>query len=249
MRQFNRLLLLCACAVIAQATTIVVPNSLANTEGNLNNDWPFAVSLRYQQVYSASQFATGGLITQIAFRPDATFGDAFSEMISNIQIDLSTTAAAPDALSSNLDTNLGSDDKIVYAGALDISTAFTGPAGGPKAFDIIINLTTPFYYNPSLGNLLLDVRNFSGVSSPTCIPSGPCLDFLDAEETFGDSVSRIWGPLGSGSFTQPGEDTLGLVTQFTMATPEPGTLILFAVGMLWLVCCALARVRTRLAVS
>jgi hypothetical protein len=232
MRQLNRVLLFCACAAVAQADTIVVPNSLSSIEGNSNNDWPFAISLRYQQVYAASQFADSGLITRIAFRPDATFGGAFSEMIANIQIDLSTTLAAPDALSSTLASNVGADDKVVYTGSLGISTSFTGPAGGPKAFDIIINLTTPFFYNPSLGNLLLDVRNFSGASPPICA-SAPCFDALDAESTLGDSVSRVWSPMGGSSFPLLGQDTGGLVTQFTVV-PEPGAFSLFAISILWL---------------
>jgi hypothetical protein len=240
--RLNRILLLCACAAVAQASTItVVPNSLTSTEGNSNNDWPFAISLRYQQVYAASQFANGGLITQIAFRPDATLGDAFSEMIANIHIDLSTTSATPDALSSTLDNNVGADDQVVYAGSLGISTSFTGPAGGPKAFDIITNLTTPFFYNPSRGNLLLDVINFSGASPPTCA-SAPCIDALDAESTLGDSVSRIWSPIDGNSFPLLGQDTSGLVTQFTIV-PEPGTFSLFVISFLWLVGWGLIRWR------
>src|SRR5206468_10261941 len=63
--------------------TVVVPNSARTTEGDINNSYPFNITLfglssqRYQQVYAASQFGGGGLITQIIFRPDATFGEAF----------------------------------------------------------------------------------------------------------------------------------------------------------------------------
>jgi hypothetical protein len=235
MRRSNCVLVLYACAAVAQASTItVVPNSLSGSEGNADNNWPFAISLRYQQVYAASQFASSGSITQIAFRPDATFGGAFSEIIANIQIDLSTTSATPDGLSNTFASNVGADDKVVYTGVLGLSTSFTGPAGGPKAFDIIINLTAPFFYNPSLGNLLLDVRNFSGASPVTC-PSGICTDALDAQMTLGDSVSRIWSPIGNGTFPQLGNDTLGLVTQFTII-PEPGSFGLVAVAIiLWLI--------------
>ena len=55
---------------------------------------------------------------------------------------------------------------MIFSGALAFSSAFTGPAGGPKDFDILVDLTTPFFYNPALGNLLLDVRNFSGEPTP-----------------------------------------------------------------------------------
>jgi len=45
--------------------------------------------------------------------------------------------------------NVGADDTIVYGGLtgapLSLSSSFTGPAGQPKAFDIFINPTTPFF--------------------------------------------------------------------------------------------------------
>ncbi|HTS64173.1 MAG TPA: hypothetical protein VMH28_19255, partial [Candidatus Acidoferrales bacterium] len=189
MHRLNCVLLLSACAAATHATTIaVVPHSDAGVEGNSANVWPFDISLRYQQVYDAAQFGGSGSITRIAFRPDATFAGAFSETIASIQIDLSTTSATPDGLSDNLASTVGADDEVVYTGSLTISTSFTGPAGGPKAFDIIINLATPFFYNPGLGNLLLDVRNFSGAQL-TCATS-PCINALDAESTLGDSVRR-----------------------------------------------------------
>jgi hypothetical protein len=235
--QLNRVLLFSACAVLAQAGTIVVPNSLSSAEGNSNNEWPFRDSQRYQQVYAASQFGSGGLITQIAFRPDVTFGNAFSMTIANIQIDLSTTSATPDGLSDTFASNVGADDIVVYAGAFAVSTSFTGPASGPKAFDIIINLTTPFFYNPSLGNLLLDVRNFSGASLLACPPVFPsCTSVLDAQATFGDSISRAFSVPGGGvgSPTLFNKDTWGLVTQFTVV-PEPGSFGMLALSILSLV--------------
>src|SRR5262249_21659069 len=155
----------------ASAAVVIVPNNLAATEGDISNGLPFNIgafslsSQRYQQVFAASAFASVSgphLITQIAFRPDAQIGGAFSSIIPNIQINLSTTSATPDGLSATFANNVGSDDTVVFSGSLSLSSAFTGPPGGPKAFDIIINLQTPFLYNPSAGNLLLDVRNFSG---------------------------------------------------------------------------------------
>jgi hypothetical protein len=68
-------------------------------------------SQRYQQVYAASEFDTLGglelLITQILFRPDATFGKAFSSVLPNIQINLSTTSAAPNSMSTVFANMLG----------------------------------------------------------------------------------------------------------------------------------------------
>jgi hypothetical protein len=208
--------------------TVVVPNSAATTEGDLNNSFPFNIAIiglpsqRYQQLYAASQFgglpSGGGLITQIVFRPDATFGHAFTSTLPDIQIDLSTTSAADDGLSSTYANNVGADDTVVFArGPLTLSSAFTGPPGGPKDFDIIITLTTPFLYNPALGNLLLDVRNFGG---------GSTISF-DAVSPLGDGVSRLFNQnVNSATGTT---DSVGLVTGFIIV-PEPGSAAMLLVG-------------------
>jgi hypothetical protein len=142
--------------------TIVVPNSDTMVEGNSNNSYPFNIttfglpSQRYQQVYTASQFSGlpsgGGLITQIIFRPDAFAGHAFTSTLPDIQIDLSTTSAADAGLSTTFANNVGANDTVVFArGPLTLHSAFTGPPNGPKDFDIVITLTTPFFYDPGPG--------------------------------------------------------------------------------------------------
>jgi hypothetical protein len=225
----------------ARAGLIVVPNAQTNVEGNGNNAFPFHIgafglnSQRYQQVYNASDFlmAFGGqpqLITQIAFRPDALAGAAFNTTLPNVQINLSTTSHSADNLSTTFATNVGPNDTIVHSGSLPLSSAFMGPPGGPKDFDIVIPLTTPFLYDPTMGNLLLDVRNF-GDGFTT---------FFDGENTFGDAVSRA-GTLsvnGVNSPTADFSDSFGLVTQFTFQQvppaqaeiPEPSTLALLGLA-------------------
>ncbi len=204
--------------------TVVVPNSARTVEGGTNNSYPFNItpfglsSQRYQQVYAASQFSSGGLITQIVFRPDAFAGSAFASTLPDIQINLSTTSAAEDGLSGTYANNVGADDSIVFArGPLTLSSAFTGPANGPKDFDIIITLTHPFLYNPALGNLLLDVRNF-GAGTTTV---------FDAVNATGDGVSRVYNQNVNGTTGNP--DSAGLVTGFVIV-PEPGTAMLLAGG-------------------
>ncbi|HLK67952.1 MAG TPA: PEP-CTERM sorting domain-containing protein [Bryobacteraceae bacterium] len=235
MRYLCSLVLFLSCAAVSQAS-VVVPNSLANTEGNANNNFPFDSidPMRYQQVYAADQFPGAGLIDSIAFRPDGPLGEMFSLSIANIEIDLSTTQAAPDALSDTFADNVGPDNTVVYSGPLTLSSANTGPAGGPKDFDIVINFMTPFFYNPGNGNLLLDVKNNSGT------PSGLAGGF-DSEFDFGDSVSRVHGDIGSP--TASVNDTEGLVTEFSVV-PEPGTLALLFIGSLLVFIAWRLRVRT-----
>ena len=201
---------------------IVAPNGLTGTEGNIDNSYPFSVAetMRYQQVYAASQFVSisgGEMITGIAFRPDAVYGYAFAHTIANIQIDLSTTTAGPGSLSLTFANNVGANDTTVFNGTLMLSSAFTGPAGGPKNFDIVIPLTTPFYYNPAAGNMLMDIRNFSGGNS-----GGNLIAQLDATSTDPTLVGRVWAFDASATSAPDSfdKDTMGLVTQFT-ATPVP----------------------------
>jgi len=214
---------------VAEAVSIVVPNSLVATEGNSRNFFPFggSGSQRYQQVFAASDFAPFSVphfITQMAFRPDVT-DSAFSVSISNIQINLSTTSAGPDGLSTTFSDNLGSDDTVVFSGMLALSSEFTGPASGPKDFDITLNLVTPFLYDRSAGNLLLDVRRFSAASE---------LHFFDADFSPGGSISRVSSTLSVDDPTGQ-TNSVGLVTQFTMTPiPEPASLLLLGSGLVGL---------------
>ena len=66
----------------------------------------------------------------------------------------------PGSLSSTFASNVGGDDTTVYSGPLSLSSAFTGPADGPKDLDIAVKLQTPFLYDPAVGNLLLDIKGF-----------------------------------------------------------------------------------------
>jgi hypothetical protein len=66
----------------ATAVTIVSPGANTSVEGNGNNIFPFDIgppafeSQRYEQVYGARDFGSSPLlITGLAFRPDAQFGE------------------------------------------------------------------------------------------------------------------------------------------------------------------------------
>jgi hypothetical protein len=208
-----------------RAAVVTVPNDLAAQEGNSNNEFPFSVPMRYQQVFASSAFSSipgPALITQISFRPDAQFGSAFSFTIPNIIIDLSTTSAAPDMLDPIFSNNIGPDNTAVYSGSLSLSSSFTGTTGGSKDFDISIQLQKPFLYDNTLGNLLLDVTDFTNNGIPV----------FDAENVFGDSISRIWNDDVTASRGLGGptdfDNTLGLVTQFTFSSVsarEPSSLL------------------------
>jgi hypothetical protein len=213
-----------AAAASAASLAQTVPNGYETTEGNDANFAPFGigagtnVSMRYQQVYDASQFAAtipnGGLITEIDFRVDGRNGFGFAATLPDIQINLSTTANGPDSLSPIFSANVGGDDTVVLSrGAFFIS------GGSPVFFDVRIPLSSPFLYRPGAGNLLLDVRNYLGIQGGLVAP-------FDAVKNTGDSVSRVYAfPVGATTATLV--DSLGLVTQFQVTpVPEPGSVAL-----------------------
>jgi hypothetical protein len=84
-------------------------------------------------------------------------------------------------------------------------------------------MTTPFWYIPSQGNLLLDIAGFGG---QTVFPGG-----LDGHFASGDSISRVFALNGNSLIGTA--DTLGLVTRFDMTVvPEPSTWALALIGCL-----------------
>jgi hypothetical protein len=195
---------------------VVVPNSNDFVEANFASSAPFSLisppTMRYQQVYLASEFSyVPGPhdITRISFCPDALGGAPFSSSIATIQINLSTTSKTPGDLSATFIDNVGVDDTVVFSGALPLSSSATGPPAGPKDFDIVIDLGIPFSYNPSDGNLLLDVRNFTGgvttvFDARDFVTGGPSPVF-----------ARVWGSVGDTTgATDTGTQGVGLVTKF-----------------------------------
>lgn len=201
------LLVLAGSAWALASGSVTTPGNVTTVEGNSDNLYPFnGEPIRYQQVIAATEFSGGaGWIKQIALRPDGASGNAFSETLTNVQINLSTTATAPNNISKTFAQNIGKDETVVYSGALPLSSAFSGPDGGPMDFDIVITLQTPFWYDSTAGNLLLDVRNFSGGKTSQ-------LDAQDAPDT----TSRVWSlDVNSPTATQTDPyPSAGLVLRF-----------------------------------
>lgn len=188
----------------------VVPMTSSNVDGNAFSAIPFvAHTVRYQQVYAASQFFAltnygGGWMSEILFRGDATNGEGVSVKIPNLQVNLSTTQRGPDELSPAFAENIGADDKVVFSGYLQASGG-GGHRAGPEAFSFWIHLSNLFFYNPAFGNLLLDMTILQGDTN-----NAPIGNFLDACNTAGDSVSRVYW--GSATASTGLVDTVGLVT-------------------------------------
>src|SRR4051794_27781528 len=175
------------CSSVHAATNegqVVVPQIYAEVDGgNLSGSSLLRDVMRLQDVYGASLFPSQPItIREVRLRPSAVYGTAFNCVVSNLQINLSTTPAVPEHLSTTFSNNVGANDTVVFHGAINLSSAFSGPANGPKAFDIIIPLTTPFRYDPAAGNLCVDWRN----------RSGSCATLVDAGSAGGDQSGRAF---------------------------------------------------------
>jgi hypothetical protein len=211
---------------VARGDAIASPYGMGDQLGNSNIIAPFDPwsPTRTQQVYASTDFSSlkgPQYIDSIVYQ-SGQFGAA----LQNMTIAMSTTNKPVDGLSPVFADNTGSDSQTVYQGTLPIFSA--QPVGrGPGAFNLVINLQHPFLYDPSKGNLLVDITN----------PSPEKTSFLDggrpnlvAQDVQGDSTSRVLGYIGPYSSNNPysvGDlshghpDTLGLVTQFVTGGPDP----------------------------
>jgi len=192
---------------------------------------------RFQEVYDTSGFTSLAgnrpfWIHWIAFREDENHQVGFFSRFSDIQISLSTSPRLVDGLSPIFNENVGADNAAVLGrGPFEFGQSSIGEFGA------LIFLNEPFYYDPSRGNLLMDVRNFGGGRTTYSNPpfgAGPA--YLDASSVTGDTISSVYADSVDAISGIP--STLGLVTQFYITpVPEPSTLSLLGLGALTISAC------------
>jgi len=195
---------------------VIVPNYGADFQSDNTVINTFVNILRLQTVYEASQFPSYPIvITELRWRPDTLAGGPLTDNISNLQINLSTTATTADQLNSTFAENSGTNDTLVFSGAATLSTSFITLSNSTRAFDIALPLQTPFVYDSSKGNLLVDVRNFSG---------GSTILYTAGLTSIADQVSRTYSADPSGA-TASGADTGGEALQIIyVPAPIPPTI-------------------------
>lgn len=216
----------------------VVPGGYEEVDGNSILAEPFSLSgqgiaaVRMQQVYSASEFlestgSDGGWIYEIGFRADHDIVEhGYTASSPNLEIRLSVTGRGPDELSPIFAENLGSSVSLVVSGSRIFGVSAYGDVD-PNPFTLFFTFAQPYYYDPSKGNLLLDVINIGGQP----------LAGLDAVDISGDGVSRVcYRDFGTQIPPSGTVDTKGLVTIFSIVpVPEPSTWVLMGMGAVVLV--------------
>jgi hypothetical protein len=198
----------------ARATTVTIGTT------DSSNAYPFTATGylgEYQQDYSSAFFSGPVEITGIAFFAAASFPN--TKISGDFTIDLSTTTATTTSgvgsLSDVYAANIGANNMQFFSGTVADVLSFSGG---------------PFLYDPSQGNLLLDVQVLTPNGVNGFMAAGCSTD-----------TNRVFNVGGSGSPSQDGLSCPsgfgGLQTAFTFTAatppiPEPGTLLLFALGLL-----------------
>ena len=197
-------------------------------DAGTGNCFPFgcAYSGEYQQVYSSSQFSGTITITDLEFfNTQVDFG-ANAMNSGNWAISLSTTSADWNTLSSTYASNLGANNTLVLSGNLSQPWAFGDT--------LTINLSTPFTYDPSMGNLLMDVF-VTGATEP----GGPIYFDTNGWDNGNFDGNTFLGRVYCNGCYPSGNvnNGYGLVTGFSTggSVPEPGSLMLLGSGLLGVV--------------
>lgn len=218
-----------------EADTLVIPTPLENTDANSESVFPTALNslggFRVMQVYDAAPFltASGGrplAITQFALRPDAALQTMPGTMDITLKAYMSTTSRSPDGSSPNFLSevfadNIETSETLILDGLLPLTSAGAPGGGIPGPFDVRKPFVAPYVYDPTAGNLLLDLR-IERVESSIIVT-----DFV-RDDPAGAEVARILG-ISANAPTATTMDPFGppfartgLVTQFTWTVvPEP----------------------------
>lgn len=136
--------------------TFTIPTSPTAGLGNLD---PFETNQlgtrRFQVIYRANQFPRAGNITSIAYRVESSTSNTGS-ITYDIRFNLAYSANNVGSASTTFASNIGSGLTTCFDGTVTLSA--TGTLN-PNPFDLHFDFTTPFFYNPANGPLLVEMLN------------------------------------------------------------------------------------------
>ncbi len=188
-----------------------------------------AVVPQYQQVYNKDAFVGLLKITELQFfelDPPGALGSAL--LGGTFTIRLSTTTKSMNGLACcdniSLDTNRGADEVVFALDQVLADNALVGT--------LTFSGTTPFTYDPSLGNLLIDMQvgGYDPNNAVGDLVLGTRKFFQQTNDTIGGvdplvSLASNWDGLNNMG--------VGLVTGIVFTfVPEPSTFFLMSSGLL-----------------
>jgi hypothetical protein len=215
--------LLCS---VAFGGTIVVPNAETSIPGNSGVGGPISPTPAIAQfLYASGQFTGPIEITQISFRASPGTGPA-DFAYGNMSAYLSTSPNSTTTVSTTFANNIGPDNTLVFSGT-NVVLGDAGCSGsGVCPFDLSINLSTPFYYNPANGSLLLEIV----ATALEDLNDGN--SYFDPESFSGPGAMALVYESGSTTATTGAYFDEGNVTKFTFtAVPEPSSWTMTAIGV------------------
>jgi hypothetical protein len=201
--------------------SVVVPKEFQNTNGSISLAH-LSQAVEIQHIFVLDSFPGGSpiLITAVAFRVDdrSAFSRSYDAVVPRVQIKMSTFFKPVSEASQFYNDNRGVDEIVVFdAQNLHLTGRYIPNAVNP--FDLKLQLSTPFVFNPESGHLLMywkseegsggipgsqaiDAHMYNGGDGP-----GPVLSSL----ADGSSPLRYITPIFSFEYTQVPEPSIWLL--------------------------------------
>jgi hypothetical protein len=167
-------------ATIVPSQSLVVPNALSTTEGNSSTAYPWnrATQVRAQYFYDSANFTSQSItfpiaITRLRWRVDGA-ATCVGRVYNNVTVQCCTAPVDHLAVTSTFANNRGLDLVTVASGQ---ATVIAVPAASaPGSFYVDVPLTTPFAYDPTVGDLMVEIDHdgtyTGGTSASTDLISG-----------------------------------------------------------------------------